>query len=161
MTINRSNRSFLVHLQRFPLLLDLIRRVWRFTRPKYTAGSVAVIFNDAGEVLLVEHIFHAFTPWGLPGGYVDRREDPDRALIRELREELELDAEALRVIAVERIYGNHLDFAYLCAARGVVGKLSFELNAYRWTNLDELPELTAFQQRAILDAAAWVQQFVK
>ncbi len=156
MTTNSSTHSFLFHLQRFPLLLDLIRRVWRFTRPKYTAGTVAVIFNDAGEVLLVEHVFHAFTPWGLPGGYVDRREDPDHALVRELKEELELEAEAVRVIAVERVYGNHLDFAYLCAARGTVGKLSFELNSYRWTNLAELPKLPKFQHRAILDAAAWM-----
>ena len=156
MSIKHSARAILFGLQKQPHLLDLIRRVWRFTRPRYTAGAVAIIFNDAGEVLLVEHVFHAFIPWGLPGGYLDRREDPDKAVLRELREELELEAEISQIIRVERNFGDHLDFTYLCHPRGAVGKLSMELKAYRWIALVDLPVLPDHQREAIMEAAARV-----
>ena len=42
-----------------------------------------------GQVLLVEHVFHPYAPWGLPGGWIDRNESPSQtAVIRELQEEL-------------------------------------------------------------------------
>ena len=44
----------------------------RLSRPKYTMGAVGVLFNARGQVLLVEHVFHPKTPWGLPGGWANR-----------------------------------------------------------------------------------------
>ncbi len=141
-------------LQKVPWALNLLRKAWRYTRPRYTAGSVAVVFNAAGDVLLVEHVFHAYLPWGLPGGYLDAREDPDRALARELREELDLAIDVRQIVLVERNFTAHLDFAYLCHARGDIGTLSPELLDYRWVALHELPELRPFHRRAIEHAAA-------
>ncbi|MDX2162522.1 MAG: NUDIX hydrolase [bacterium] len=139
-------------LRQFPWLMNAARDVWRITRPRYSAGSVGVIFNDTGAVLVVEHVFHAHCPWGLPGGYLDLREDPAVAVARELREELELDVTVGPVLAVERNYGAHLDFAYLCRAKNTIGRLSPELISYRWAHPAELPELIPFHRRAIAAA---------
>jgi 8-oxo-dGTP pyrophosphatase MutT (NUDIX family) len=128
------------------------RTVWRIRQAKFSAGVVGVVFNNVGEVLLVEHVFHPYTPWGLPGGWVDNREDPARTIERELLEELQLTVEVGPVLLVKVDYGNHIDFAYLCRPVNSVGELSNELLDYRWTNLNDLPQLHSFHHRAITRA---------
>jgi ADP-ribose pyrophosphatase YjhB (NUDIX family) len=141
-------------LRQFPWLLAAAQPVFRLTRPCFTAGVVGVVINDGGEVLLVEHVFHPTSPWGLPGGWVDRHEDPAQALVRELQEELELTAEVGQVLLVGAQTARHLDFAYLCRATGSVGALCSELLDYRWTALDHLPPLLPFHRRAVAHGAA-------
>lgn len=148
LSIKQSARS----LQKIPFLLELIRKTWRFTRPRYTAGAVGVIFNESGAVLIVEHAYHAYTPWGLPGGYLDNREDPDHAVAREMLEELSLKVEVGPIVHIERNYASHLDLAYLCRVQGSIGALSSELISYRWSALDDLPDLSEFHRRAIAAA---------
>lgn len=47
---------------------------------------VRVIVRDGNDILLVRHTFGART-WGVPGGRINRKEDPVEAGVRELREE--------------------------------------------------------------------------
>jgi 8-oxo-dGTP diphosphatase len=136
-------------LQRAPWLVVIARTFWRFTRPKFSAGAVGVVFDDQGRILLVEHVFHPYCPWGLPGGWVDRHENPAQTVCRELQEELELPVEVEAVLLVAVEYGNHLDFAYKCVAAGNVGKLSRELLDYAWYDPKDLPRLQSFHYRAI------------
>jgi len=56
--------------------------------PKHHVGAVGVVFNDEGEVLLVEHVFRPNYNWGLPGGWVERGENPADTVRREFEEEL-------------------------------------------------------------------------
>jgi len=139
-------------LQRAPWLASSALRVWRLRQARFSAGVAGTVFNAEGQVLLVEHVFHPHAPWGLPGGWVDRREDPAQALRREMREELELDVTVGKVLLVELDFGNHLDLAYLCTANGSIGKLSSELLAYGWFDPAELPPLHNFHFRAIARA---------
>lgn len=139
-------------LRRAPWIMSLVQRAWGLTRPRYSLGVVGVIVDDDRRVLLVEHVFHSRTPWGLPGGWVDWGESPDVTLRRELREELELDVEIGPLLLLQRHRGLHLDLAYACTPRGAVGSLSAELLTYRWTPFDDLPALNPFHRRA-LDAA--------
>ncbi|MBZ0287924.1 MAG: NUDIX hydrolase, partial [Anaerolineae bacterium] len=81
-------RGVAMTIRRAPWLAITARALWRIRQARFSAGVVGVVFNDAGDVLLVEHVFHPYTPWGLPGGWVDHREDPARTLEREMREEL-------------------------------------------------------------------------
>lgn len=140
--------------RQFPWLLAAAQPIFRLTRPCFTAGVVGVVFNPAGEVLVVEHVFHPTNPWGLPGGWVDRHEDPAQALQRELGEELELTAEIGQVLLVGSRTARHFDFAYLCRATGSVGTLCGELLDYRWTALDSLPALLPFHRQAVQHGAA-------
>jgi ADP-ribose pyrophosphatase YjhB (NUDIX family) len=142
-------------VKRFPFLLTTTHRLIRLTRPRFTAGAVGVLFNTLGEVLLVEHVYHTAPQWGLPGGYVDRGEDPQQTVVREMREELELGVEIIRALVIERsAFGAHLDIAYLCQSDQLVGRLSSELLEYRWVQPDQLPPLRAFHRRAVSQALA-------
>lgn len=143
-------------VSRFPFALQTIHAVWRLSRPHFTAGAIAVLFNVRGEVLLVEHVYHVPPRWGLPGGYVDRGEDPQDTICRELHEELGLTATVVRVAAVTRSTSSHLDIAYLCRSDSVVEQICDELLAYRWTPPDQLPEIRPFHRQAIQAALALV-----
>jgi 8-oxo-dGTP pyrophosphatase MutT (NUDIX family) len=132
----------------------MLQRIVRQVQPRFTAGAVGVLLDEPGErVLLVEHVFHAARPWGLPGGWIDRRESPAHAVEREFYEETGLRVRAVRPLAVElgKEWRRHLDLVYLCELDGEPGpiRLSHELLDYRWTPCDALPPLVSFQRQAI------------
>lgn len=149
-------RQLAVFLQKAPWTVTLARTVWRIGQPKFTAGAVGVVFNEVGRVLLVEHVFHPYAPWGLPGGWVDRNENPADTVRREMQEELQLPIEVGPLLAVEINYRNHLDLAYLCTTRGVIGRLSRELLAANWYDPHHLPKLQPFHARTITRAVMLV-----
>lgn len=136
-------------LQKAPWIVAFGRSIWRVRQPKFTAGVVGVVFNEQGQVLLVEHVFHPYAPWGLPGGWIDRNEAPAQTAVRELKEELQLTVEVTALLLVEVDFGNHLDFAYLCHATSPVGFLSSELLDYAWYEPSALPKLHRFHYKAI------------
>lgn len=140
-------------VRKAPWTVAVGRVFWRIRQAKFSAGVVGVVFDKQGRVLLVEHVFHPYAPWGLPGGWIDRREGPADTVQRELMEELQLSITVGPILMVETEYGNHLDFAYLCYSDGQVGKLSSELLDYGWYALDNLPRLHKFHYRAITSAA--------
>ncbi len=143
------SRQIATLVRRFPALVRLPYLVYQRARPRYTLGVAAVIVDEAGAVLLVEHVYHPRFAWGLPGGWIDVDEDPAAAILRELHEELALSARVRRVVHVAKTAANHIDIAYLCAAESPIGKLSHELLAYRWVAVDDLPPLKPFHARAI------------
>ncbi len=149
-----SKRRVAAAVKRFPLVLSVMHTVWRLTRPRFSAGVIGVLFNAQGEVLIVEHVYHPYPQWGLPGGYVDRGEDPRDALAREFREELELQVEVGRSSPsnAHDVHGDHLDLAFLCHSDDQVGTLCNELLDYRWVAPEQLPEIDPFQRNAISQA---------
>ncbi|QPC81022.1 NUDIX hydrolase [Phototrophicus methaneseepsis] len=152
-------RRRLLHLiQRVPRLFALVYYVYRFLQPKYTLGVIGIVFNEDGQFLIVEHVFHPKHPWGIPGGWIGRDEDPAVAVKRELQEELSLEVEVTHLLLVEKTQHNHIDTAYLCRPLGAVGKLSYELLSYRWTTVEEAPTLYNFHVRAVAKAAHILQQ---
>lgn len=151
-------RRFALIIRRLPFLMRLPYFLYSFIQPKFTIGVAAVVFNDQQEVLLVEHVFHPYYAWGLPGGWIDRNEDPDHAVVRELHEELALTVQVPRLIVFERTARNHLDIAYLCHKTNDVTTLSYELLAYRWVALEELPRLKSFHYNAIMQASAMLEK---
>ena len=69
---------------------DTIRRiVWRIAGPR-TIGVRAIVVDDERRVLLVRHTYGK-PAWHLPGGGVKRRETLDRAVRRELDEEVGIE----------------------------------------------------------------------
>jgi len=135
-------------LQRFPFLAGWIVRLYRLTQPRYTAGVNGVLLDDAGRVLLVEHVYHPRHPWGLPGGWMGRGENPAEALVREFLEETALRVSVVRPLVIQNghFWGSHLDIAFLLQSHTPLDqiRLSSELTAYGWYALDALPPLNGF-----------------
>ena len=147
-------RQVSAFLRRFPSVLRLPYRLFSRLQARYSVGVAAVIFDDSGRILLVEHSYHPQFPWGLPGGWIGEDEDPAGAIARELREELQLEVNVVRIIHASKTVRNHIDLAFLCEAKCPVGRLSHELLDYAWVHADELPEIKNFHRRSIESANA-------
>lgn len=126
-------------------------RFYRYTQPHYTAGVTGVLFNEQGQVLLVEHVFHIGQSWGLPGGWMGYNENPPDAVCREFKEETNLTVNVVRPLLVYQgaFWGNHLDMAFLLCGPSAPITLSNELLAYRWFSPDALPPLRKFHADVI------------
>ncbi|MFJ1550739.1 NUDIX domain-containing protein [Streptomyces sp. NPDC088246] len=68
--------------------------------PKHIAGAGAIIHNSGGRILLVRPSYGDGT-WEIPGGGLDTGEDPQRAVRREVKEELGFDLTLGRLLAVD------------------------------------------------------------
>jgi 8-oxo-dGTP pyrophosphatase MutT (NUDIX family) len=141
-------------LRRYPALGMTVQRAVRLFQPRFTAGVVGVLRDPQHQrVLLVEHVYHARTPWGLPGGWMDRNEDPSRTIEREFAEETGLQVRAVRplLVVLGTKWHRHLDIVFLVeqvAAEQPI-RLCDELLSYRWASADDLPPLVSLHCRAI------------
>ncbi len=141
-------------LQRTPWLTKLILRVMHRLQPRYSVGVVGVVADAQREhVLLAEHVYHSPYPWGLPGGWIKRGEDPATTAEREIREEMGLQVRAVRPLLIEtsRAWKQHLTVVFLCEMVTDTQeiRLSHELIGYRWATWDTLPPMVPFHRRAV------------
>ncbi len=149
-------------LRRYPWAGTALQRAVRVVQPRFTCGVVGVLLDaERTHVLLVEHVYHGRMPWGLPGGWMARDEDPARTVEREFAEEMGLRVRAVRpLLIVQGVkWRRHLDVVFLLeqdrADQAI--RLCDELISYRWAAPDNLPPVAALHERAIalaLDAAA-------
>jgi 8-oxo-dGTP pyrophosphatase MutT (NUDIX family) len=112
-------------LRRLPPLRWLLALGVRVFVPRHYVGAVGAIFNDAGQVLLIKHVFRPHFPWGLPGGWIERNESPPEAIRREFEEELGLTVEIKQVLLCELQGGSFknttprgLGLVYYCRLAG-------------------------------------------
>jgi ADP-ribose pyrophosphatase YjhB (NUDIX family) len=112
--------------RRFPVLRWLLAFGVRLLVPRHYVGAVGAIVNDAGQVLLIEHVFRPYYPWGLPGGWMERNESPADAVRREIEEELGLAVEIKQLLLCElqgsaslkHAVPRSLGFVYYCRLNG-------------------------------------------
>lgn len=106
----------------------------------------AAIFNDRGEILLVEESDHT---WSLPGGWVELNLSVAENTVKEVQEEAGLTVKPLRLIAVQDrdkhnlpkyIYGVTKIFV-LCENLGGHFEANLETLQTAYFSLDNLPEL--------------------
>lgn len=109
--------------------------------PVVTVGGA--IFNDAGKVLMIRTQKWSHK-WGIPGGKIKRGESVEAALVRELKEETNLDVEAVQFVQVqdciepEEFYrsAHFVLLNYRCRVRGVADVvLNDEGEDYQWVEL--------------------------
>jgi 8-oxo-dGTP diphosphatase len=139
--------------------------VARVIAPRQPVGAVGAVFDKAGRVLLVEHVFRTDFPWGLPGGWIERGEDPRQTVAREIGEELGLSVDVGPLLLSEQIgltsrstHPRHLGLAYGCRLTGGTGRPTSEIVSLEWTRPDEIQhELSPFQRKAVMLAAEAVE----
>lgn len=109
-----------------------------------TIEVVAAIIKNNNEILTTRRGYGEFeNMWEFPGGKMEPGETPEEALIREIKEELELDINLSKYLTtIDYDYPNfHLKMhCYICSIEG--GKL--HLNAHndaKWITLEELDSL--------------------
>jgi 8-oxo-dGTP pyrophosphatase MutT (NUDIX family) len=145
------------------LLRPLLLRVWRdvpfpgwlrliFLRilnPSFMVGAMALIQDEHGRVLVLEHTYRREVPWGLPGGWLKQAESPEAGLSREVFEETGLRVRVDGLLAADFYGHSQLDLLYRCTVESGTYTSSDETVAHRWVLPAELPELLP-NQHALL-----------
>ena len=148
------------------MLNDLLGRIWRrvpktlrrltmrLMQTRFTVTAAGIIVDDSNRVLLLKHRFRPGGGWGIPGGFIEAQEQPEEALRRELREEVGLEVDDVRLFST-RTFGRakQLEILFRGRAKGGVLPRSIEISNAAWFSLDEIPaELPKSQQQVIRDA---------
>jgi ADP-ribose pyrophosphatase YjhB (NUDIX family) len=135
---------------------SLRRHVVRVGQKRFTVTAGAMIFDDQGRILLLEHVFRPDSGWGIPGGFLSKREQPEEALRRELREEIGIEVEDVELL-LARALGRpqQIEIYFRARAIGIPKPCSFEIRKAEWFALADLPpELSEDQRRLIKRALA-------
>jgi mutator protein MutT len=146
---------------------NLISKVWRrlpgrvrrwsmrLVHTRFTVTAGAIIFNQGGEILLLKHRFRAGSGWGLPGGFLERGEQPVDALRRELREELGMEIEDVEIFTARSFRKpKQVEILFRGRAEGPVSPRTMEVERAEWFSLDALPEGLPRDQRRLVEQAA-------
>lgn len=120
-------------------LLQLSSLVW----PRRGRG-VKCLLTHRGQVLLVRHTYGARRTWYLPGGAAHRRESPEQAAARELREELGLEHLQLQVLLTRAMRLERIRVRLTCLHAEVtdpsqVRRDRVEIAEFAWFAPAELP----------------------
>ena len=127
----------------------------RVTHTRFTVTAGAIVFNEAGQVLLLKHRFRAGSGWGLPGGFLEAGEQPLDALRRELREEIGMEIKDVEVFAARSFRKpRQVEVMFRCRANGVAHPQNMEVELAEWFSLDSLPDGLPKDQRLFVERAA-------
>lgn len=109
-----------------------------------TIEVVAAIIKKGNKIFTTCRGYGEFeNMWEFPGGKIEAGEGREEALIREIKEELELDIEITNYLTtVDYDYSNfHLTMhCFICNISGGELKLNAH-NSVKWTALEELDNL--------------------
>jgi 8-oxo-dGTP pyrophosphatase MutT (NUDIX family) len=121
------------------------RLLVRAIGPKYSAGAICVVERSDGRILLIRQIYR--NEWGLPGGLLQRKEEPVDAVQREVLEEtgLPIELDELPATVLDPIK-QRIDLVF--RARPAPGTDAWaarpespEIERLDWFAVDDLPEL--------------------
>jgi ADP-ribose pyrophosphatase YjhB (NUDIX family) len=144
-------------------LMDAVGKVWRMLSPgararitrsvqaKFTVSAAAIVRNDDGKVLLLDHYFRPHTGWGLPGGFLEYGETPEQAVRREVMEESGIVLYDLQLLR-HRTLRSHIEISYTAKGRGTAAVGSAEIRSLAWFGADELPEDISADLRSLINS---------
>lgn len=113
-------------------------RIVRATQSTFTVSAAAVILNQGGEVLILNHVLRPASGWGLPGGFLNTGEQPDEGIRREIREETGIELDNLRMFRV-RTLNRHIEILFTATTSGKPEVLSREILGLGWFTSETLP----------------------
>jgi 8-oxo-dGTP diphosphatase len=121
-----------------PLPLWSRRAYLSVTHPRFLIGTMALIRDEQGRVLILEHTYRRAYPWGLPGGYLQAGEEPPQGLAREVEEETGLRVAVGELIGVALYSADQLDFLYRARVVGGAQRPTPEVRSWRYAEEREL-----------------------
>ena len=130
----------------------------RLFEPRFTVTTGGVVTDAHGRVLLLEHRFRKGSGWGIPGGFMEKNEQPIDALRRELREEIGMELERAEIALVRTLEGmRQMEIIFRCRPRedesGEAAALkprSVEVKTLQWFKPDEFPQSLSGDQRDLI-----------
>jgi ADP-ribose pyrophosphatase YjhB (NUDIX family) len=130
------------------------RRLVRTGQRRFTVTAGAIIFDDEGRVLLLEHVFRPDGGWGIPGGFLSKGEQPETALRREMREEIGIELEQVEVLFARTLpRPRQIEIYFTARAIGTPRPCSFEIRTAQWFKIDALPAEISRDQRRLIERA--------
>ena len=127
------------------------RIIVRATQPTFTVSVAAIIVNERGEVLLLDHVLRSTSSWGVPGGFLARGEQPVAAVRRELREETGIEITSAELFRVQNVGSRHVEIIFRAEAVGTAMVKSHEINAVGWFKPGEMPKNMNQSQRRLVE----------
>ena len=148
------------------MLTNIIGVIWRYTpgairrrlvrlgQRRFTVTTGAMLFDDAGRILLLEHVFRPDSGWGIPGGFLANREQPEDGLRRELREEIDIEIEDVEFLLARTLpRPKQVEIYFRARVIGDPKPSSFEIKRAEWFDIDELPTELSKDQRRLIQRA--------
>jgi len=116
--------------------------------------GVAAIIVDKKKILMIKraktkelHPGH----WGLPGGKVEEGETPEEAVVREAKEETNLDFVPKRLF-IKHTFPDRIGYRYIGDWAGKIKIQESEIEDYGWYTYDEAIKLEfAFNHRDTIE----------
>ena len=147
------------------MLRNILSNIWRrvpprirrwsvrVTNPKFTVTAAGIVQNHEGKVLLIKHRFRPGSDWGIPGGFLENGEQPDGALRRELREEISLELEQMRLFTVRTFRRQkQIEVVFVASTSDVPQPKSMEVERVEWFSSDALPAGLPTDQKKLIES---------
>jgi 8-oxo-dGTP diphosphatase len=117
------------------------RRAVRLGQRRFTVTAGAFVFDEQGRILLLEHEFRPDSRWGIPGGFLNKGEQPEDAMRRELREEVALEVEDVQFLFARTLARpRQVEIYFASTTKGEPTPSSFEIRKAAWFAPDDLPD---------------------
>jgi ADP-ribose pyrophosphatase YjhB (NUDIX family) len=124
------------------------------TESRFTVTVGAVVVDSRNRVLLLRHRLRPGGGWGVPGGFMRPREQPEEAVRRELREEIGLEIEVASVVFIRALRKyRQMEIIFRCAPKGIPLPRGFEIDRAEWFEPNSLPVGLSEDQRGLIRRA--------
>ncbi len=144
------------------MLKRILRRCWgsipggirlkiiRATQKKFTVSVAAIITDSSGKILLLEHLLRPQrSGWGIPGGFINFGEQFEDAIRREIREEVGIELDQLRMVQLRTI-GRHVEVMFRASTDDEPVISSREICSFGWFEIDNMPPEMSEVQKAMI-----------
>jgi len=148
------------------MLKKAVRRVWRSISPTsrarlvratqeaFTVSTAAIVTNEKYEVLLLNHVLRPYAGWGFPGGFLEKGEQAEDAVRREVREETGIELEQLELYCIHTS-ATHIEILFSARGVGEPEVRSREIIELGWFSVDQIPdEIPRVQKQHVREVLA-------
>jgi ADP-ribose pyrophosphatase YjhB (NUDIX family) len=143
------------------MLINMLGRFWKILTPNarrwltrrfqasFTASAAGLVTNEQGQILLLNHVLRPTSGWGMPGGFIEKGEQPEAALRREVREEAGLELRNIRLAKIRTLH-RHMEIIFTATGIGEASVKSREITELAWFDLDDMPGDMSLAQQCLI-----------